>query len=148
MKVLALVAASAAVIGLAACSSHSSDPNAPAGQRSGTAIAPVSCGEQYRSWTGGAGKHLMGALSDVTSAARAGNDHALKRALKHAKPAVAKAARHPIPACADPMGYWSVLLMHVNAAAAGTGTASSVRAALQEVPKIHSKLLAEVKQVA
>jgi hypothetical protein len=69
-------------------------------------------------------------------------------ALKKARPAVANAARHPIPACADPMGYWSVLLMHVNAAVTSKGSALSVRAAMKDVPKIEHKLIAEVEHTA
>ena len=65
-------------------------------------------------------------------------------ALKKEKPAVARAARHPIPACADPRGYWNVLLMHVNAAAAGKGPESSLRAAMKDVPVIHHMLLTEI----
>ena len=38
--------------------------------------------------------------------------------------------------------------MHVNAAAASTGSASSVRAALQDVPKLMDNLAAGVKQTA
>ena len=72
----------------------------------------------------------------------------LTAALKKARPAVARAARHPMPACADPMGYWSVLLMHVNAAVASKGSASSVRAAMKDVPKIEHKLIVEVKHTA
>jgi hypothetical protein len=146
MKGLALVAAGAAVIGLSACT-HSSTSKAAQGGHS-TLIAPVSCGQQYRNWAQGEGKGLMGALSAVTSAASAKDRHVLTAALKQARPAVEKAAQHPIPACADPRGYWSVLLMHVNAAAAGSGPASSLRAAMQDVPKIHRQLVAEVKQAA
>jgi hypothetical protein len=90
----------------------------------------------------------MGVLSDVTSAVTVGNSRRLTGALKQARPAVAKAAQHPIPACADPRGYWDALLMHVNAAVTGEGPASSVRAALQDVPKIHQQLVAEVRQTA
>jgi hypothetical protein len=148
MKGLVLVAASAAVIGLSACT-HSTAPRAASGDRgTGTPIAPVSCSQQYRSWTHGEGRGLMGTLNAVTSAASAKDRHVLTAALKQAGPAVGKAARHPIPACADPRGYWSVLLMHVNAAVAATGPASSVRAAMHDVPKIHQQLIAEVKQAA
>jgi hypothetical protein len=69
-------------------------------------------------------------------------------ALKKARPAVARAARYPVPACADPRGYWSVLLMHVNAAMASTGSASSVRAAMKDVPKIENELTAEIQATA
>jgi hypothetical protein len=144
-----LAVAGAGVIALAGCT-HDSSPNAAPAARgsSSTPIRPVSCSEQYRTWTDAEGKSLMGVFAAVTSASKARDGHALKKALKQAKPAVAKATRHPIPACADPRGYWTVLLMHVNAAAAGDGSASTVRAALQGVRQIHHQLLTEVKETA
>ena len=90
----------------------------------------------------------MDALNGVSSAATCGDAQALTAALKQGRPAFARAARHPIPACADPRGYWSVLLMHVNAAVSSKGPASSVRAAIQDVPKIGQRLVAEVNQTA
>jgi hypothetical protein len=148
MKRMAFVAASVAAVGLTACT-HSTAPHAaPVNGASSTPIVPVSCSQQYQKWANGEGKGLMGALNAVTSAATARNTHALTKALKQARPAVAKGAAHPIPACADPRGYWSVLLMHVNAAAAGKASAPSVRAASQDLRKIHQQLLAEVKQIA
>ena len=72
----------------------------------------------------------------------------LTAALHKAKPAVARAADHPVPACADPKGYWEALLMHVNAAVASKGSASSVRAALKDVPKIQHQLTTELKHTA
>jgi hypothetical protein len=110
--------------------------------------APVSCSQQYRTWTHGQGKGLVAALDAVSSAEAAGNSHALTVALKKAKPTVARAARHPVPACADPRGYWSVLVMHVNAAVASTKSASSVRAAMKDVPKIAHSLRAEFHSTA
>ena len=148
MKGLALAVASAAVIGLTACSHTAAPSAAPASHGTGTPIAPVSCSQQYSTWKHGQGKGLISTLNAVSSAATAGDAQVLTAALKQARPAVARAARHPIPACADPRGYWSVLLMHVNAAAASKGSASSVRAAMQDVPKIEHKLVAEVKQTA
>jgi hypothetical protein len=147
MKRLAIAAAGAVVVGLAACSHTATSAAAPASRGTVTA-APVSCGQQYRTWAHGKGKGLMAALDAVSSAQAAGDAQVLTAALKKAKPAVAKAARHPIPACADPRGYWDVLLMHVNAAASSTGSASSVRAAMKDVPKIQHKLTAEVKSTA
>ena len=159
MKALAIAAVGAAVIGLTACSHSTSPRAAPASHGTGTPtapashgsvrpIAPVSCGQQYRTWENGQGKGVMSTLNAVTSAATAGDAQALTAALHQAAPAVTKAARHPIPACADPSGYWSVLLMHVNAAVSSKASASNVHAALQDVPKIHSKLVEEVKQIA
>jgi hypothetical protein len=144
MKYLALAAAGAAVIGLAACS-HSVAPGSPG---TGTSVVPVNCRQQYSDWVHGQGKGLIEALSAVSSAATAGNAHVLTIALKDAKPAVARAAQHPMPTCADPKGYWSVLLMHVNAAAAGKGSAKSARAAMKGVPEIEHKLVAELKRTA
>jgi hypothetical protein len=151
MKRLAMAAAGAAVMTLTACGGHSAAPSGAAAggaTSNGGATAPVSCHQQYRQWTNGKGKGVMDVLSRVSSAATAGNGKALTSALKQAKPAVTQATRHPIPACADPRGYWPVLLMHVNAAAAGKGTASSARAALQGVPKVMNELTADVKQTA
>jgi hypothetical protein len=148
MKRLALAAATA-LITLTACSNHSAPPGTrDATHQSGTSVAPVSCSKQYRTWTNGDGKGVMSALHGVSSAATARDGEALTAALIQAKPAVAKAARHPIPACADPRGYWNVLLMHVHAAAASKGSSSSARAAVQGVPKLMDSLRADVKKVA
>jgi hypothetical protein len=144
MKRLALLAAAgAAAVGLAGCGGHGGSGATPVAQH-----APVTCKQQYRAWSHGSGKGVMDALHGVSTAATAGDGKALTAALKHAKPAVARAARHPIPACADPRGYWNVLLMHVNAAADTTGPASSARAAVQDVPKVMGRLEAGVKQAA
>ena len=152
MRALAIAAASAAVIGLAACSHSATPKTAPTSHATthgtGKGITPVSCSQQYRSWNQGEGKGVMAALNAVTSAATARDAQALTAALHQATPAVAKAARHPIPACADPRGYWSALLMHVNAAASSKASASNVQAAMHDVPTIHNKLVDEVKQIA
>jgi hypothetical protein len=144
MKRLGLAVAGAAVMALTACGGGgSSSP----GAKSATYHAPVSCQVQYRTWMHGQGKSVMGALNGVSSAASAQDHRALSSALQRAKPAVARAAQHPIPACADPRGYWDVVLMHVNAAATSKGSASGVQAALQDVPKIMGKLVAGVHRM-
>jgi hypothetical protein len=148
MKCLALAAAGAAVIGLTACS-HSAAPSAaPATHGSGTPIPPVSCSQQYSTWKHGQGKGVIAALDTVSSAVTAGDTQVLTAALQKARPAVTRAAHHPVPACADPRGYWEALLMHVNAAVASKGSASSVRAALKDVPKIEHQLTTELKHTA
>ena len=141
MKYLALAAAGAAVIGLTACSQTAAPTAAPATH--GT-VAPVSCSRQYSTWDHGQGKGLIAALNAVSSAGTAGDIHVLTAALTKARPAVARAAHYPMPGCADPRGYWSVLLMHVNAASASTGSTSSVLAAMKDVPKIEQQLIAEL----
>jgi hypothetical protein len=143
LKIVLLAAVGAAVVGLTACSHATAPGAAPASH--GTATVPVSCHQQYHAWVHGRGKGVIPALDAVSSAATAGDTHALTVALKKANPAVAKAALHPIPACADPRGYWDVLLMHVNAAVGSTGSASGKRAAMKGMPKIEHKLTVEVK---
>ena len=148
MKRIALAVAGAAVVGLSACSHAAAPTAASASHGTATPITPVSCRQQYATWQHGEGKGLMAALDAVSAAGTAGDTQVLTVALKNARPAVARAARHPMPACADPRGYWDVLLMHVNAAAATGSSASSVRAAMTGVPKIEHELTAELKTTA
>ena len=143
MKRIALAAAGAALAGLTACSHAAAPAAAPASHRNPP--VPVSCSRQYDTWQHGPGKGLIAALHAVSRADTAGGTHVLTAALQKARPAVARAARHPVPACADPMGYWDVLLMHLSAATAGGGSASSARAAMTGVPKLEDELNAELK---
>jgi hypothetical protein len=145
VKRIILIVASAAAAGLAACSNAAAPGAAPAGHKS-SVLVPVSCGQQYHTWNHGQGKGLVTTVEAVSSAAAAGDPQVLSVALKKARPAVALAARHPMPACADPRGYWNVVLLHVNAAAAKGSSASSTRAAMKGVPKIQHQLTTELKQ--
>jgi hypothetical protein len=106
----------------------------------------ANCRQRYDNWQQGPGKGLVAVLSAVGSAEAAGNTPKLTAAFKSARPAVAAAPRYPMPACADPQGYGDVLLMHVNAAVANMGSASSFRAAMNGVPKITQELIAELKR--
>lgn len=160
MRYLALaVASAAAVAGLAGCSSHAATPlAAPTSAQVGTqpATAPqagtqtvsaANCGKQYKTWKNGNGKGLVAAVTGVGTAAATGNTQVISVALKKAKPALARAARYPMPACADPKGYWGVLLMHVNAAASAQSE-SSRRAAIKGLPAVERALKAETKGVS
>jgi hypothetical protein len=147
MKRLALAAAGAvAVVGLASCSQTAAPTGASASHGTVTTAVPVSCSQQYHKWENGQGKGLIAALNAVSSAGTAGDTHVLTAALKQAGPAITRGARHPMPACADPRGYWDVLLMHVNAAIASGG--SNVGAAMTDVPKIEHNLITELKTTA
>ena len=146
MKRIILAAAGAAIAGLTACS-HTAPPTAAPASH-GSARVPVSCSQQYNTWKHGQGQGVIAALDAVSSAETAGDTRVLTATLKKARPAVARAARHPVPACADPRGYWDVLLMHVTAAAATKGSASSMRAAMKDVPEIEHALIAELKHTA
>lgn len=111
----------------------------------------VNCPKEYDAWKQGPAKKLVHALNAVDSASTTGDVPALATALKQAGPAVDKAAHHPIPACADPKGYWTALLMHVNAAegSGGSGAGSaSIALALKGVPKLERELSAELKTTA
>jgi hypothetical protein len=153
MKRLALAAAGAAVIGLAGCSGGAptaapSSPRAAASAKAGHTTVAVSCSKQYQTWKNGQGKRIISALHSVSSAETAADGQVLTVALKRAKPVVARAAHHPVPACADPRGYWTVLLMHVTAAVSGTSSASSARAAMKGVPKIERQLITELRHAS
>jgi hypothetical protein len=143
LKRIVLAAAGVAVLGLTACSGGGAPAAAP-----GNAPVPVSCAQKYQTWEHGPGTGLVAALQAVSVASTAGNPKVLRAALKKVKPDLAQAARYPVPACADPRGYWSVLLMHVNAAVGSTGSASSARAALKGVPAIEKELTAELQAIA
>ena len=151
MKRIILAAVGAAVAGLTACSSAAA-PAAPgaasaASASHGSVRVPVSCSQQYNTWEQGHGKGLIATLNAVSSAETAGDAQVLMTTLNTSRPAIATAARHPMPACADPRGYWDVLLMHVTAAAATKSSASGVQAAMQGVPELEHQLTAELKQL-
>jgi hypothetical protein len=143
VKRIVLATAGAAVLGLTACSGGGAAPAAAPG----TAPVPVSCTQQYQTWEQGKGTGLVATMHTISVASTAGNTRVLTAALKKAKPDVTRAARYPLPACADPRGYWGVLLMHVNAAVSSKGPTSSARAALKGVPTIEKELTNELKAV-
>jgi hypothetical protein len=149
MKPLALAAASAAVVLLAACSQAHPTSATPARHATVTHSAVlVNCPLKYKAWKQSPAKKLVSALKTFDSAGAVEGSPALTAALKKAGRAVLSAERYPIPACADPKGYWTALLMHVNAAAnnAGSGSESaSTSLALKAVPGIERKLTAELK---
>ena len=161
MRRIVLAAAGAAVVGMAACS-HPTAPASVSGNRgtsssqsgsgsaagSGGSSVPVSCGQRYHAWVSGAGKSLLATFHTVSVAAMTGDSQALTVALEKAKPAVTGATLHPVPACADPRGYWGVLLMHVNAAVSGHPSTPSVQAALKDVPAIEHALTAELNSAS
>lgn len=152
MKRLALAAVGAAVVGLTACSSggaaHTTGSAGHATASSPPVATAASCSRQFRTWRDSHGKGLLAAFHAVSMAGRSTDTHRLTIALKRARPEVARATRHPVPACADPRGYWSVLLMHVNAAVTSKASPASVRAAMQDVPVIEHQLMVELRQSA
>ncbi len=152
MRPFALAAAAGAVIALAACS-HSAATSAgpatsPAVTRSPT---QVSCSQRYDAWRHGPARKLIIAIAAVDAATKAHDLAARKAAVRKAGRMVGGADRHPIPACADPRGYWTALLMHVTAAAASASSGSgraSIRLALKGVSTLRRELSAELQRTA
>jgi hypothetical protein len=162
MKPTALAAAAAgALVTLTACSHSAATSAAPASGATAThsavthsatqSAAPVNCPRKYDAWMRGPAKKLVATLNAVGSPSTGQDRTAQTAALKKAKLAVASAARNPIPSCADPKGYWTALLMHVNAAAGSANSASgraSITLALKGVPELESELSAELTRTA
>lgn len=151
MKSLALAAlAAAAVVALTSCSQSAAKPAAHTSPvtviHSPThSVSPATCRQQYDAWKSGPANTIVAEVKALDSAVTAGDMSALTATLKEAGPAAVKAARHPIPVCADPSGYWFALMMHVNAAANSTGSASSTLSAVKSVPEIDGELSTELK---
>jgi hypothetical protein len=153
MKPLALLAAAVGAIAVLAACSQSSQPAASQPSTSPT-IRPavlVNCPKLYDAWKTSPAEKVVAALAAVDSATVVGDVSAQVAALKQAASAVDSAGRYPLPACADPQGLWTALLMHVNAAAHSAGSAAgraSMTVALQAVPQLERELTAELKHTA
>lgn len=105
----------------------------------------VGCAQQYDAWAKGPGKGVLAKLAAVGSTAATGTSAAAKDLLKTAKPEVARAGHYPVPGCADPKGYWTALLMHLNAAAAAARPAE-FDASMKGVPTITGELATELRR--
>jgi hypothetical protein len=163
MKPLAVLAAAAgATVVLAGCTATSgssaaqsgTSPSAASPSAASTATArhapaAIACPKSYGAWKNGPGQDVITAVNAVVTASKGVDIQAQEAALKKAAPAIDAAASHPIPACADPKGYWDALMLHVNAAAeslkSATGT-KTLTLALKSVPQLDRELKAEVKR--
>ena len=119
-----------------------------------TASPPPSCLHQYRSWMSGpahaAGENLVVALNSVQAASSALDASSTGAALKRAAATAATLARYPMPACADPKGYWQTILRRVRAASASAGTSKDMgtlliaEAPLKDMPVLERNLAGEL----
>jgi hypothetical protein len=142
-----LAATAAAAIVLAACS-H------PAAPVIGRTALPPTCRQQYETWKHGpalaAADQLKAALGRLEAAARAQDIPHMVAAFRDLRPAATAMASHPPPRCADPAGYYQLMIARIRAAAdnAGAGTGlGSLLLALEPVrglPAIEAKLNAEL----
>ena len=157
-SVIVASAALAAGLTLMACGSGVGSA-APAGSGGGVAAsAPPSpsCMQQYRVWSSGpaqeAGENLTAALNILQAASSASDIGATSAALKHAGVAARTLAQSPIPACADPGGYWRAVLVGIQDAADNAGTSQGQEAltaagvALKRMPVLERKLAAELRR--
>jgi hypothetical protein len=84
----------------------------------------------------------------------AGFVQALTSALKITGADAATLEQYPMPACADPGGYWPQTLARIKAAGDNAGSASGLggillaEAPLKQVPGLEQKLTAELKKAA
>jgi hypothetical protein len=73
----------------------------------------------------------------------------LRSALKNVGVAITEDAADQIPSCADPGGYWNVVLMHMSAAAQAVSPGSKMKRwvaipALSGVAQLEQKLKSEL----
>ncbi len=128
------------------------------GTGSASAAKPLTCEQRYDAWkTGPAraqGKQLDADLSKVSAAGNAEDITALTSALKTAGADSATLEQYPMPACADPGGYWVQMLVRIKAAGDNAGSASGLggillaEAPLKQVPGLEQQLSAELKRAA
>jgi hypothetical protein len=126
------------------------------GTGSASAAKPLTCKQQYDAWkTGPAraqGKQIVADLSKITAAASAEDITALTSALKTAGDDATTLEQYPMPACADPGGYWVQMLARIKASGDNAASASGLSALilaevpLKEVPGLEAKLTAELKR--
>lgn len=147
MKIRALPAL-AAVVALTACGSHVASTTAAAAP-----AATESCHQQYEAWKTGPAKaeakKLAGALRALQSA---GEDLVLVTdSLKRAGRIAHQLQAYPMPACADPAGYWRKTLADIRAGGDNASTSSGLGAVLlamaplKKAPALERKLAAELK---
>ena len=156
-RVILASAALAAGLTLMACGSGGGSA-ASAGSGGGLAAsAPPSpsCLQQYRLWSSGpahaAGENLTAALNILQAASSASDIGATSAALKRAGVAARTLAQSPIPACADPRGYWRTVLVRIQDAADNAGTSQGqgaltiAQGVMKQMPELERKLATELQ---
>jgi hypothetical protein len=88
------------------------------------------CAQQYQAWNHGPAGALMGreadAMASASSALSAGTGSA-SALLQQVQASVRKVEAYPIPACADPAGYWRQSLDEMSRGETQQGVAVSAR---------------------
>jgi hypothetical protein len=165
-KVIVAGIALAAGLALTACgsgggSAASAGPSRPPTASAGSGAGPVAsaaspgCLVQYRLWASGpahaAGDNLTAALNGLASASATSDIATAGAALKRAGTAARTLGHYPIPACADPKGYWRAVLVRIEAAAdsagtsTGEGTLTIAQGVMKQMPALERKLATELQ---
>jgi hypothetical protein len=141
------------VAGLAAVALIAGGGHAYALTSHGGQTKPLSCKQQYTTWRNGparaAGQRVMNDLTAIQSASRGANTSQMTYALRALSSDSSALERYPMPACADPAGYWLQSLKYMSASAAmsaarpGTPVMSSA-VFMQKAQSLRSKLSAEL----
>lgn len=128
------------------------------GTGSAGAAQPLTCKQRYDAWKTGPARsqaeQLTADLKKVSAAGSAEDIRALTSTLKTAGADATTLEQNPMPACADPGGYWEQMLARIKAAGDNAGSASGLggillaEAPLKQVPGLEQKLSAELKQAA
>ncbi len=151
-----ILAAALAVAVLAGCGSGGSSAPAASAPAASATAATLACKHSYQQWKTGpaeaAVRQLLSALKALQAAGSARSVSAAKAAVKKAGQAAARLASFPVPACADPHGYFPAILARVRAAAGSADTANGLTAMVQAlapltaVPALEAKFTAEVNR--
>ena len=158
---IGILAATAVAATAAGCGGQAAAPPAATASLAAThlaAQAPApSCKQQYSVWKHGGparaqAKQLTSALNAVQTAAGSEDVAAMTTALKTVGAAAVLLGQYPMPACADPRGYWNAVLTRIHAAGDNAASASGLsalilaEAPLQGVSGLEAKLTAELKR--
>lgn len=97
---------------------------------------------------------LTPALNAVQSAASSDDIALMSSGLKQAGSIAHRLQAYPIPACADPAGYWKQILADIRASGDNAGTAAGLagllaaEVPLKKVPGLEGQLQTELKSAA
>lgn len=110
------------LVGLAAVALISGGGDAYALASHSGPAKPLSCKQQYVTWRNGparaAGQQLMNDLTAIQSAGNGSGIPQVMYALRRTSSDTSVLERYPMPACADPAGYWSQSLRYLGSSAA------------------------------
>ena len=119
---------------------------------------PLTCAQQYQAWkTGPAHGAAQQLKTDLTAVQSAGNSEDIPQmtsALKAIGSDATTMKQYPMPACADPAGYWPQVLAELQASGDNAGVSSGLgglilaEAPLKQVPAVEEKLSTELARTA